>query len=124
VPDRFVTLVDTSVWVDHLRKDDGDLRTLLEQEEVLCHPFIIGELACGTMKNRTEFLELLQVLPQVLVAEHEEVMHFVNYRRLYGRGLSWIDLHLLASTSLSKARLWTRDRPLKRAAEQLGFNYE
>jgi hypothetical protein len=73
------------------------------------------------MRNRTGILELLQALPQVFVAEHDEVMHFVNDRRLYGRGLGWIDVHLLASASLSKARLWTTDRSLKRAAEQLRF---
>jgi predicted nucleic acid-binding protein len=116
-----VTLVDTSVWVDHLRRGDEELRALLDRGEVLCHPFIIAELACGTIKNRTEILDLLRALPGVLVAEHDEVMHFLHVKRLYRRGLGWIDLHLLASSSLSKARLWTVDRPLKRAAQELGF---
>jgi hypothetical protein len=74
------------------------------------------------MRNRAEILELLQALPQVLVAEHDEVMHFVDERPLYGRGIGWIDVHLLASASLSKTRLWTTDRSLKRAAEQLGLS--
>ncbi len=116
-----MTLVDTSVWVDHLRRGDEELRVLLDKGEVLCHPFIIGELACGTIKNRAEILDLLTALPAVLVAEHDEVIHFVNEKRLYGRGLGWIDVHLLASSSLSKVRLWTVERPLKRAAKELGF---
>jgi predicted nucleic acid-binding protein len=114
-----VTLVDTSVWVDHLRHGDEELRALLDRGEVLCHPFIIGELACGSIANRTEVLELLRALPQSTIAEHDEAMHFLHKRRLYGRGLGWIDLHLLASASLSNVRLWTTDRALKRAAEQL-----
>ena len=115
-----MTLVDTSVWVHHLRHGNNDLRRLLDNAEVLCHPFIIGELACGTMKNRAQVLDLLQALPEVLVAEHDEVMQFLDAKRLYGHGLGWIDLHLLASASLSRATLWTTDRALKRAAEQLG----
>jgi hypothetical protein len=114
-----VTLVDTSVWVNHLRRGDGDLRALLEEGEALCHPFIIGELACGSMANRIEVLDLLKALPKATIAEHDEVMHFLHEKRLYGRGLGWIDLHLLASSSLSKAKLWTTDRRLKRAAEEL-----
>jgi predicted nucleic acid-binding protein len=110
------------VWVDHLRRGLHELRVLLDKEEVLSHPFIIGELACGTMRNRAGILELLQALPQVLVAENDEVMQFVDERPLYGRGLGWIDVHILASASLSKTRLWTTDRSLKRAAEQLGLS--
>jgi len=114
-----VTLVDSSVWVNHLRRGDDELRALLDAGEVLCHPFIIGELACGSIAKRTEILDLLKALPQSTIAEHDEVMHFLNENQLYGRGLGWIDLHLLASASLSKVRLWTTDRPLKRAAENL-----
>ena len=114
-----MTLVDTSVWVNHLRRGDDELRALLEGGEVLCHPFIIGELACGSIAKRTEVLDLLRALPQATIAEHDEVMHFLHEKRLYGRGLGWMDLHLLASASLSKAKLWTTDRPLKRAAEEL-----
>lgn len=97
-----MTLVDTSVWVNHLRRGDDELRALLEGGEVLCHPCIVGELACGSIANRTEVLDLLQALPQSTIAEHDEVMQFLQAKRLYGRGLGWIDLHLLASASLSK----------------------
>jgi len=117
---QVMTLVDTSVWVNHLRHGDDELRVLLDRGEVLCHPLIIGELACGTMKNRTEILDLLTALPEVSVAEHEEAMHFLREKRLYGHGLGWIDIHLLASALLSSARLWTADRSLKQAVEQLG----
>jgi predicted nucleic acid-binding protein len=115
-----VTLVDTSVWVDHLRHDNDDLRALLNRGDVLCHPFIIGEVACGSIRNRVEILDLLRALPAALIAEHDEVMEFLQQKRLYGRGLGWIDVHLLASASLTKATLWTMDRPLKTAFEHLG----
>jgi predicted nucleic acid-binding protein len=114
-----MTLVDTSVWVDHLRLGNDDLRALLDEGEVICHPFIIGELACGSIKNRAELLDLLEALPRALVAEHDEVMQFLHDKRLYNRGVGWIDLHLLASASLTKADLWTLDRPLKHAFEHL-----
>ena len=114
-----MTLVDTSVWVDHLRKGNDELRVLLGKGEVLCHRFIIGELACGSLKNRREIENLLSALPRVLVAEHDEVMHFLHEQKLFACGLGWIDVHLLASASLSKARLWTIDRPLQRAAERV-----
>lgn len=114
-----MTLVDTSIWVHHLRHGNNELRKLLDSGEVLCHPFIIGELACGTMKNRAQVLDLLKALPEALVAEHGEVMQFLEEKRLYGHGLGWIDLHLLAAASLNRASLWTMDRALKRAADQL-----
>ena len=113
-----MTLVDTSVWIQHLRTGNEHLRLLLENGEVLCHPFIVGELACGSVKNRRELLDLLNALPTAVVAEHDEVMHFLNERQLYGRGLGWVDIHLLASASMSKAMLWTMDRALKLAAQQ------
>ncbi|HET9000545.1 MAG TPA: type II toxin-antitoxin system VapC family toxin [bacterium] len=100
-------LVDTSVWIDHLRAGNGKLRSLLENAEVLAHPFVVGELACGTLRNREEVLTLLQALPEAEVAEHEEVMRVVERERLYGQGLGWIDAHLLASARLSSAALWT-----------------
>ncbi len=115
-----MTLVDTSVWIHHLRHGNNELRRLLDNAEVLCHPFIIGELACGTMKNRPQVLDLLKALPEALVAEHGEVLQFLEEKRFYGYGLGWIDLHLLASVSLNRATLWTMDRALTRAAVQLG----
>ena len=80
-------LVDTSVWIQHLRKGSDRLRSLLDEEQVFCHPFVVGELACGTLRNREEVLSLLRALPQVRVPEHEEVLHLVERRHLHGRGL-------------------------------------
>ncbi len=112
-------LVDTSVWIDHLRKGDPELASLLNEGMVLCHPFVIGELACGNLKNRHEILSLLEALPTATVASHEEVLHLVSDRKLHGKGLGWIDTHLLASALLFKSTLWTRDRTLAAAARAL-----
>ncbi len=109
-------LVDTSVWVQHLRIGSERLRSLLDDEQVFSHPFVMGELACGTMRNRQEVLDLLKALPQARVAEHEEVLQFLEGHHLYGSGLGWVDAHLLASTVLTGCTLWTLDRPLRRAA--------
>jgi predicted nucleic acid-binding protein len=110
------TLVDTSVWVDHLRHGNAKLATLLEGGSVCCHPFVIGELACGTLRNRNEVLALLGTLPQSALAEHEEVLTFVAQRKLAGRGLGWVDMHLLASALIGRCRLWTLDKALGAAA--------
>ncbi len=112
-------LVDTSVWIDHLRKGDRELEGLLKEGVILCHPFVIGELACGNMKNRDEILSLLAALPAALVASHEEGLHLVVDRKFAGKGLGWIDIHLLASALLSKCRLWTKDKALGAAASSL-----
>lgn len=112
-------LVDTSVWIDHLRTGNRRLSSLLHQEKVLTHLFVIGELTCGSLRNRSEILTLLRVLPEAQVAEHEEVLGFVDRERLYGRGIGWIDVHLLASARLSSARLWTMDRQLSKVASAL-----
>jgi predicted nucleic acid-binding protein len=117
-------LVDTSVWVDHLRVGNRKLQSLLEETEVLVHPFVIGELACGSLRNREEVLTLLQALPEAQVAEHGEVMHVVEQERLYGRGIGWIDAHLLASARLSDAPLWTLDRRLSGIASALALAFE
>ena len=90
-------LADTSVWVDHLRRDNRGLRRLLDDLMVLAHPLVIGELACGSLRNRREFLVLLSALPQAPSAEHEEVLRWMEDEGLYGRGLGWIEVHLLAS---------------------------
>jgi len=116
-----VTLVDTSVWVDHFRHGVDGLRVLLERGEVLCHPFIIGELASGSIANRVEVLSLLRALPESMIADHDEAMHFLHERHLHGQGVGWIDVHILTSASLSKSKLWTRDHALKRAAEKMGI---
>jgi predicted nucleic acid-binding protein len=112
-------LVDTSVWVDHLRKTDKELEHVLTQGLVLTHRFVIGELACGNLKNRSGILGLLEALPKARVAGHEEVLHLVTERKLYGKGLGWIDIHLLASVLLSDAVLWTKDKTLGSAAREL-----
>jgi predicted nucleic acid-binding protein len=112
-------LVDTSVWIEHLRAGNGRLKSLLFDEQVLCHPFVIGELACGMLQNREELLTMLKALPESHLIDHEEVMSFLNARRLYGRGIGWMDAHLLASTLLTGCRLWTFDKLLRRAAAGL-----
>ncbi|HYA24390.1 MAG TPA: type II toxin-antitoxin system VapC family toxin [Terriglobales bacterium] len=116
---RIVMLVDTSVWVDHLRRGDPGLQLLLGREEVECHPFIIGELACGSLRHRAEILSLLQRLPRVPLGSHEEVLTFIERHGLMGCGIGWIDAHLLTSTSLAGSLLWTRDRRLREIAVTL-----
>ena len=112
-------LVDTSVWILHLRSRNERLRSLLYDEQVFCHPFVVGELACGTLRNRQEILSVLGALPQARIAEHGEVLHLLQGRHLYGRGLGWVDAHLLASALLTGCALWTLDKPLRRAAAAL-----
>lgn len=113
-------LADTSVWVDHLRKTDRELSKLLDRGAVLCHPFVIGELACGNMKNRKEILALLAALPKAETASHEEALHLVTDRKLCGKGIGWIDVHLLASALLSNCTFWTKDKALRKIS--LAFN--
>jgi predicted nucleic acid-binding protein len=113
-------LADTSVWVDHLRWPDGQLVAALEGDVVLVHPFVVGELACGSLRNRGELLSLLGRLPFVPSATHEEALTFVERHKLMGSGLGWVDVHLLASTALAgTAQLWTMDRRLAAAAAKL-----
>jgi len=114
-----MVLVDTSVWVEHLRHGDLGLKARLQEGLVCCHPFIVGELACGNLKNRSEILSLLQALPQAIGAEHEEVMQFIENYRLIGKGLGYIDMHLLASARLSQVPLWTLDQKLHEVAGTL-----
>ncbi|MDD5092861.1 MAG: type II toxin-antitoxin system VapC family toxin [Dehalococcoidia bacterium] len=117
-------LVDTSVWVSHLRGDDAHLRKLLNDGKVCCHPFVVGELACGNLQNRAEILSLLQLLPAAKTATHEEVLRFIETQSLMGIGLSFIDVHLLASALLSEAPLWTFDKALKAASTKLNVDYQ
>ena len=118
-----MVLVDTSVWVAHLRHGDTGLETLLDEGHVLCHPFIVGELACGNLKNRSEILSLLRALPMAMFAEHEEVMQFIGNFRLMGTGLGYLDVHLLSSAILTRVPLWTLDRKLNQASLRLGLAY-
>lgn len=117
-------LADTSVWIDHLRRGNARLRGLLEEGRILCHPFVQGELACGTLRQREEILTLLAILPSAVSASHAEVLGLLGAERLHGSGLGWIDAHLLASTRLSGCALWTLDRALARAAAKLGIQEE
>lgn len=112
-------LVDTSVWVDHLRRGNSDLASRLQGGEVLGHPFVVGELACGHLNRRREILALLRALPHVPIATHDEVLEFVEAGRLMGRGLGWIDVHLLASARLAGTVLWTLDKRLAAVALSL-----
>jgi predicted nucleic acid-binding protein len=112
-------LADTSVWIDHFSRSGSPLTALLDGDEVISHPFIIGELACGTLKTRNVTLRLLQTLRMAPLAEHDEVLALIEQNDLVGTGIGWIDAHLLASTLLAGARLWTLDAPLARAAAKL-----
>lgn len=114
-------LVDTSVWVAHLRSGDIGLETLLNDGGVLCHPFVIGELACGNINNRAEIISLLQSLPAAESVGHDEAMAFIESHKLMGKGLGYIDVHLLASAMLSDCWLWTLDKGLGRAATHMGI---
>ena len=116
-------LVDTSVWVRHLREGDPDLERLLNNGKVMCHPFIIGELACGNLRNRHEILSLLQLLPPATQANHDEVLRFIEQNHLMGKGLGYIDVHLSASAQLTGVPVWTRDKRLDEANEGLGIKY-
>ena len=118
-----MVLVDTSVWVAHLRATDAGLVDLLTDGEVACHPFIVGELACGNLKNRTEILSLLEALPMVAAAEQEEVLAFIEAHSLMGKGRGYVDVHLLASVALSRLPIWTLDKKLEQVADMLGVSY-
>ena len=115
-----MVLVDTSVWVAHLRHGTIGLGALLHEGRVVCHPFIVGELACGNLRNRSEILVNLQELPWATLAEHEEVMQFIENYSLMGKGLGYIDMHLLASARLTGVPLWTLDKRLNEMAIKLG----
>lgn len=115
-------LADTSVWVDHFRRRDDALAELLDADDVVCHPFIIGELACGGIQNRPEILSLLAALPSLTKADDDEILAFIDHHDLMGQGLGLIDIHLLASCKLDGALLWTRDKKLRKAAAELNVS--
>lgn len=116
-------LVDTSVWIHHFRKTDHELVGHLNIGSVACHPFIIGELACGNLGNRSEILMLLQSLPSTPILESDEILYFIENNSLMGRGLGYVGIHLLASSILDHVVLWTADRRLREAATKLGLSY-
>lgn len=116
-------LVDTSVWIDHLRQGDAKLQALLNASQVLIHPFVIGELALGNLQQREVILNALRNLPPASVATEDEVLRFIDQESLYGVGIGYIDAHLLAALRLSPgSTLWTRDKRLLAAATRLGLS--
>ena len=117
-------LVDTSIWISHFRENSPHLKRLLIDESVACHPFIIGELACGDIKNRKEIISLLQALPQALVAEHDEILAFIEHKKLMSIGIGLIDVHLLASSLLTNLPLWTADKKLRNTASKFNISYK
>jgi len=119
-----VILVDTSVWIDHLHKTVPLLVDALEGGDVATHPFIIGEIACEEIARRREVLDLLSTLPTGILATDQEALHFIEHHRLMGKGIGYIDAHLLASVMLTKgATLWTRDKRLAVIAEKLRIGF-
>jgi predicted nucleic acid-binding protein len=114
-------LVDTSVWIDHLRQRNDRLKTLLETGQVIVHPFIVGELALGNLRQRDVVISSLLDLPQAVSVANEEVLGFIARHALSGKGIGLVDAHLLASARLNSALLWTRDKRLKAVATQLGM---
>ena len=119
-----MVLVDTSVWVSHLRAGNPGLASLLEDAEVVCHPYVIGELACGNLKNRKDILSLLDALPVAPVITQDEFMHFLETQKLAGKGVGFVDVHLLASARLSRITIWTQDGKLRDCARQLKLSYD
>jgi predicted nucleic acid-binding protein len=116
-------LLDTSVWLDHLRRGDALVVQVLESGQACAHPFVIGELACGNLKSRVQVIELLRALPQLSSAADDEVLYFIDRHKLMGRGIGYVDAHLLAATVIAAARLWTRDRRLRDVAAGLGIAF-
>lgn len=118
-------LVDTSVWVDHFRSSNARLVSLLGAASVLMHPFVLGELACGSLRDRALILGLLHGLPAAVLSEGTEVLSFIERHALHGKGIGYVDVHLLASAALSgSAKLWTHDKRLLAAAQALGCAHQ
>jgi hypothetical protein len=116
-------LADTNVWIKHFREPDAELISHLNIGFVACHPFIVGELACVNLGNRSEILELLQALPSSPIVETTEILEFIENNSLMGCGLGYVDIHLLASSIIGNIVLWTLDRRLNEAATELGVAY-
>jgi hypothetical protein len=118
-------LADTSVWIDHLRRGVPSLERALEEGQILMHPFVLGELACGKIRNRDEVLRLLSDLPNAPAVTDTEALGFIERHALMGRGIGYVDVHLLASTTLDgAARLWTFDRRLAEVASGMRLSFE
>ncbi len=119
-----MVLVDTSVWVSHLRDGNTELANLLNNGTVLCHPLIVGELACGNLKDRAVIFSFLKLLPMSLEAEYEEVLSFIENNRLMGKGIGYADAQLAASAVLTGVPIWTLDKKLAQVAEELHIKYK
>ncbi|HED32784.1 MAG TPA: type II toxin-antitoxin system VapC family toxin [Gammaproteobacteria bacterium] len=117
-------LDDTSIWIEYFRSHNNDLAALLSGCQVLMHPYVLGELACGNLANRAEILQLMGALPQAPAATDKEVRYFIEQHALMGKGIGYIDVHLLASVALhGSTMIWTRDKRLNNAAETLSMAY-
>ena len=115
-------LVDSSVWISHFRYGNTALPELLDAALVLVHPFVISELACGSLKNRRQILAYLTAVPFAVEASNDEALRLIDAHKLWGQGLGWIDVHLIASALLSKCRLYTLDQNLEKIAEHAGIS--
>jgi len=115
-------LADTSVWIEYFRDDLPELGERLRRHEVVMHAFVVGELACGNFSNRKATMELLQQLRSVTVAEHDEVMTFIRSQKLYGRGVGYVDVHLLAGAAIDQCQFWTLDKRLNAVAASIGIS--
>lgn len=116
-------LVDTSIWIDHLRHGNPALASLLQNEVVCTHDFVIGELACGNLRNRAEVLGLLQSLPRLSAATEDETLFFIEQQHFMERGIGYIDVHLLAAAVIRGIPIWTKDKRLMSVAEEKGWAY-
>jgi len=117
-------LVDTSVWISHLRDTNSFFEELLNKGLVFCHPFIVGELACENIKNRNEILSLLKALPMASIVEHDEVLTFIEDKNLARKGLGYIDIHILASAMLSGYAIWSLDKKLSEEAMDMNVGFD
>jgi predicted nucleic acid-binding protein len=118
-----MVLVDTSVWVSHLRHGNPKLQEMLQEGKVVSHPFIIGELTCGNISNRVEIISLMQSLPMLDIVEHEELLLFIEHNKMMGTGLGFVDVHLMAAAILAGIPLWTQDKSLKQACSRLSIDF-
>lgn len=115
-------LVDTSIWIDHIRTPNSRLIGLLDAQQVGVHPWVVGELACGNLAHRANTLYLLRSLPRIAVASDDEVLFFIEKHGIAGKGVGYLDMHLLAAAALGSLKIWTRDRRLREVAALLGLN--
>ena len=118
-----MVLVDTSVWISHFRDGNSRLQKQLEEGRVVSHPFIIGELACGNITNRTEIISLMQSLPTLDVVEQDELLLFIEHHKIMGKGLGFVDVHLIAATMLAGIPIWTLDKKLRGVSSKLNIDF-